>query len=322
MLENQKCFIKRHVRKQILQNSDIEEAIQKSYSILGSEQQTKNAIEIFEKTGSISETLHETEVIHLDISLLKAVAEKERLGSNTNNNHNRIITNMLETDQTIDEIFSLLKTKLRLGLAYAFWLSALATLIFTIISRKVIPQFRDMFESFGAELPEFTGMAVMWQDSIFPPSVIGAIFTCSIGLLLFIIKDLSSDMTKHSKIEKLPFIKNIVNYVQCIRWLSQLEAFSSLGYSLKDCQEELPTMPHDFNRHMPNTMEQLKVAEKIQNLPLEFEFQIHYLNQQAEKVITVTTRKLLGVVMLIVVSYISFSIIASYLPVLQLGAII
>ncbi len=229
---------------------------------------------------------------------------------------------MLETDQTIDEIFSLLKTKLRLGLSYALWLSALATLIFTMISRKVIPQFKDMFDSFGAELPAFTEMALKWQESILPPSIVGAIFTLSIGFILFFLKDLSSNISKHSIIEKLPFIRNIVKYIECIRWLSQLKAFTSLGYSLKECEKELPSIPHSFERHMPNTMEELKAAENIENLSLEFDYHIHQLNQQAEKLITNTTRNLLGVVMLILITYIVFSIIATYLPIFQLGAVI
>lgn len=322
MLEKHKSFIKRHMQELILKGNHAEEAILKSYSILNSADETKKAIKIYETNRSLTNTLFETGVIKLDKSLLKAIVEKEGKEESESLKSNDVVHNFLETEQTIDEIFSLLKTKLRIGLSYALWLSALATIIFTLISRKVMPQFKELFENFGAELPAFTILALEWQDSLFPPSVLGFTFTLSIAYLLFLTKNLSSITKNQSITAKLPFIKNVINYIKCIYWLSHLEALSKLGYSLKDTLSRLSEIPKDFEVHAPNLMEELLAADKIENLPTEFEHQRHHLNQCAEKIITNITRRILGLVMSLIVSYIVFSIMASYLPIFQVGAII
>ena len=51
MQEKHKSFIKRHIKIFILNGDDPESAIEKSYSILDSEQETKNAISTLRKTG-------------------------------------------------------------------------------------------------------------------------------------------------------------------------------------------------------------------------------------------------------------------------------
>ena len=322
MQENHKSFIKRHVRNLLAHGREPELAIKESFSILDSGSQTKHALNILESSGSLSKTLHETKVIQLESPLLDAIDEKENSDYDYQNDDTFMLVNMLETDQTIDEIFSLLKTKLRLGLVYALWLSAIATLIFTIISRKVIPQFRDIFEGFGAELPAFTKMAIAWQGSLISPGVVGGIFVLSLGMLIFSLKNLSSGLDNRSMVQRLPFIRNIINYTKCIRWLSQLKALSSLGFSLKSCQQRLADQPNSFQQYMPHTMRELLIAEQIEGLSVEFDYQIHQLNQQAEKLITNTTRSLLVVVMFFVVSYVVFTIYASYLPIFQLGAVV
>ena len=162
MQENHKSFIKRHIRALIDQGREPEIAIQQSYFILDSEQQTKTALSILEESGSLSTVLHKTEVVQLDSSLLDALAERENADGDDHDFDTFILVNLLETDQTIDEIFSLLKIKLRTGLSYALLLSTVATLIFTLISSKVLPQFEEMFAEFGAELPAFTKLAIMW----------------------------------------------------------------------------------------------------------------------------------------------------------------
>ena len=154
------------------------------------------------------------------------------------------------------------------------------------------------------------------------PGVIGLVFTFCIGALILSLRKLSSDLSNRSVIRRLPFIRNISNYTICIRWLSQLKALSSLGFKLENCEQKLSSQPQAFKKHMPHTMGELSVAEEIENLPMEFDYQIHQLNQQAESLVIKTTRSLLAVVMFFVMGYVTFTIYASYLPIFQLGAIV
>lgn len=326
MQEYQKLYIKRHVRSLIERGLSMETSLEKSYSVLdGAAKSNETLLEakkILRQSGSLTKALHDTSVIKLDDAVLSAILDKEGDESEENTGDKLILTNMLDTEQTIDEIFSLLKTKLKSGLIYALWLSVFATLIFSIISRKVLPQFKEIFQGFGAELPIFTQLAINWQESILSPDIIGIFFVLGIGWLIYSLRQLSNNSGHDSNLIRIPFIRNILNYTACIHWLSQLKVMSSIGYSLENARKRLSEIPSGFEHYLPHTLQELNHAESIDNLTLEFNYQIHQLNQQAEKLINTSTRWLLSVVMVIVVSYIIFTVFASYLPIFQLGVVV
>lgn len=322
--QTQKQFIQRHIRELVEQDLKAEEILQKSLTILDDSSITKQALKDLERSGSLTKTLHQLDIIRLDESLIKVIESQEGLKAPSSQS----IVALLDANETITDSFRLLKTRLTVGLAYALWLSIIATAVFSIISLKVLPQFDDIFSGFGAELPGFTRMALDWQSSLFSPGIIGLLFVLLIGYLLVSVQLLSKQRVVYQHnlqswiLTKIPFIKNVINFSKDIDWLSQLKILSSTGLSIKDSLAHISKLPTSLKKHLPDMITELKAAEKIGNIDTEFKYQSHQLNQLAEKIVTNAARNLVGVVMIFVVSYVIFTIFASYLPIFQLGAVI
>lgn len=318
MLETQKLFIQRQLTELVNRDLSSKEVLEKSLTILRSKETTDKALAKLKDCGSLTKTLHQLNIIQLEQSTLDVVAAEERLSSHSN----IAFTTLLDTNQTIGETFNLLKMRLSIGLGYALWLSIIATTIFSIITLKVLPQFEELFMGFGAELPQFTQMALSWQNSFFSPTVIGVLFTLIIIYLLVSIHRLSKNNIQRSMLSKIPFIRNVLNFTENIRWLSQLRILRSTGLDLNNCLEKLKSHPGTLKKYSPDLISELKAADEINNLENELEYQIHQLNQLAEKIVTNAARNLVAVVMAFVISYVVFTIFASYLPIFQLGAVI
>lgn len=67
---------------------------------------------------------------------------------------------MLERVATYKEKSELLKQKIKKAMKYPMTVIAVAIIVTVILMLKVVPVFDDMFKSFGAELPAFTKMVV------------------------------------------------------------------------------------------------------------------------------------------------------------------
>jgi len=324
MQESQKLFIQRHIRELIKQDIEPRYLLEKSLNILDDSKIAKQALVYFDETNSLTKTLHHLNVIQLDKPLLDAVAKQER-------NHslkNVSFVTLLDANQTITETFKFLKARLSVGLGYALWLSLVATTIFSIISLKVLPQYREIFTSFGADLPSYTQLALDWQESLFSPDVIGGLFVLVVGFLLFSVnslakqKNLEKERIRIRLLKRIPFIKRVIEFSKDIRWLSQLKILLSTGMTIEQSLSQLPDQSGALKRHQPEMMNELKAAEKMDSLELEIDYQSNQLNQLAEQIVTKESRYLVSVVMAFVISYVVFTIFASYLPIFQLGAVI
>lgn len=315
MQENQKLFIQRHIQTLSHRDFSHAEIIEKSFSILGSPRETEKAMDTYNGTKSLIRTLHTMEVIQLEQSVLDAmsdqceIAEDERFS----------FAAMLESDQTINDIFALLKTRLSLGLVYSLWLSVVATTIFTITSLKVLPQFKELFNGLNVALPYTTQLAISWQESIISPTVIGIVLCLIIIFLIILVRRVSKNKFSRTLLEKLPFVGAVVRLTQAIHWLSQMRILAGVGLDINACAEKLRPQPGVLIKYLPEMMVEMDAAQKIDNLTTEFEFQTSKLGQQAEEIVTSATRKLLGLVMAFVLSYVIFSIFATYLAIFQIG---
>ena len=71
---------------------------------------------------------------------------------------------MLERVATYKEKSELLKTKIKKAMKYPIAVIVVAIIVTIILLVKVVPVFSGLFESFGAELPAFTQMVVSMSD--------------------------------------------------------------------------------------------------------------------------------------------------------------
>lgn len=333
--EHQKSFIQRHIKELIKKNLEASDILEKSLGILDDASATKNALQLLEKTGSITQILHQLEIIQLDNSVAKIIQkqEKQLLDQGLSDDQKRLYSfvGLLDASETITELFKLLKTRLSLGLSYALWLSVIATGLISIVSGKVLPQFKEIFNGFGAELPLYTQMALNWQTSLLSPMVIGLFFIVTVGFLLFSVSRLSKKQLLGGKskqpftshfLSKIPFIKHVIHFTHLIHWLSQLRILNSSGLKLEKCLTVFPEPNGQLEKLLPNAIKELKAAEQIGNLDSEYIYQVNQLSQLGEMLVTKASQRLVAMVMTFVIGFVVFTIFASYLPIFQLGAVI
>ena len=232
---------------------------------------------------------------------------------------------MLGINQIVEASFQLLKTRLSMGLSYALWLSVFAASTFAIISLKVLPQFEHVYSEFGAQLPELTNIALSWQHSFFSPNLIGLLLVFNILMLLLAVRKISNDpYSKRSSLffkvlQRMPIISPVFNISHAMFWMGHLKILTSAGLSLKQSLETLAKPPKILMRKLPQVIEQLEVAEKIDNLPMEIDYQSEQLQSYAEAIVSRASRNLVAFVLVLVMSFILFTIFATYLPIFQLG---
>lgn len=319
----QKAFIQRHLISLIEQKHSGTIILEKSLSILNDTSITQGAVEYFEKSGSLVATLNYLKVIQLEPKLLNIIQQHD---NEQTTNHAGFIT-LLAADDVVAQTFSLLKTRLTVGLSYAMWLSIVATIVFSVINLKVLPQFEEIFAGFGAELPQATQFALSWQNSFLSPMSVGITFMVFIGYLLVSLRLLSKRrlIEKQSGKEplffKIPFIKSVVDFSKNIHWFSQINLLSATGLSLQQCLDELP-FPNSLNTQQSNMKAEMFAAEKIGSLAKELEYQTQELTERAEKIVTHAARNLITVIMVFVFGFVVFTLFASYLPIFQLGAVV
>lgn len=318
MLENQKLFIQRHIRELVGQHLPPAEILQKSLLIINNQQTTSQALRTFDKSGSLTQTLQQLDIIQLEPALLNTIKQQEQSGSQANTS----FVALLEANETISSTFDLLKARLSNGLTYALTLSMMATVVFSIITIYVFPQFNELFYTLGAELPDPTRMALAWNESWLSPGVIAFLFTLLIALLTFSIRLLSDQKINNSWLRRIPLINQVILFTENIHWLSQLRVLNSTGLSLDLSLDKGHAPSIHLKKQLPDLLNELKVAEKIGTLDAEFEFQSRQLNHLAEKIVTRVSRNLVTMVMSLVVGFIFFALYATYLPIFQIGAAI
>ena len=324
MNENQKLFIQCNMRQLLQQGHSPPEVLEKSLSILNNKQLVLEAKTHYDRCESLTKTIVHLGVIEVDDSLLTAISNKEKESTTANAS----FVELLAAHETISEVFSLLKIRLSMGLSYALWLSVIATIVFSIVNYQVLPQFEEIFQSFGADLPTFTKFALSWQSSVLSPSVLGFVFVITIGYLLATlyavpVNKLATGQSWNAKlIGRIPFIKSVVNYTHAVIWMSHLRVLQSVGMDMKEALNSLSKPPKSVSLHLPDGLDNLQVAESIGTLSDEIAYQSERIISSAEKVVTQASRKIMAVILAFVAGFIIFSIFASYLPIFQLGAVV
>ena len=318
MNDAQKIFIQRQILQLDQQQLSTEDILSRSLSILDDEDSQRAAFDIYKQTGSLIKTLTTIGAIQIDDQLLEVIENQDKKGLIE---HRSLLT-LLSTNYNISALFRLLKIRLSVGLSYAMWLIVVATFVFSWINLYVYPEFSAFFNDFGAELPHLTQMALDWQNNILSPAVIGIVLLLVLFMILIAIHRLSDNRTKIKLLNYVPFINRVIKLMNDIHWLGRLRILLSSGLTVEQCLEKLNREPHHLKRIIPQLMKELITSERIGTLNAEIEYQIDFLQQQAEKMVTNATRNFMALVMIIIVTYIVFALIASYLPIFQSGALI
>jgi len=315
MTKNQ--FIERQIYYSLQKGKEPRSVIESVLSSSCTQSETDKALQEYDASGSVSQVLQSLGVINLDKNFLPILKEIE-----TNETTSESITLILETKLIIKKTISLMQARLNIGLSYALVLVTIASLVLYLTSGDIVETFGVFFDETGTRLPKFSQFVISWQDSYFGPQFIAPILFILITFLLVITKRSSEKENSLAIFNKIPFLNNIVDFAKNLNWITQLKLLANANYSLEDAKAKLSIDSKLLSKHSPRIMTDLNNAEKLGNLNQEIEFQFDNLATNAELVVTKACRNLVAIIMVFVVSFVAMTVIASYLPIFQIGAIV
>jgi type IV pilus assembly protein PilC len=149
------------------------------------------------------------------------------------------LENMLDRIATYKEKTEALKSKIKKALSYPIAVVVIAVVVTAILLVKVVPQFKAVFEGFGADLPAFTqfvvGISEFMQESwyIFLFAIVGVIFFYK-NLLLRSAK--ARDRQDHILL-KFPVIGELLHKAAVAKFARTLSTTFAAGVPLVEALE-------------------------------------------------------------------------------------
>lgn len=316
MQQSTKSFIQRQILilfKRGLSPPDIfEQVLRNSLS----NEQFQSVQKVYQNTGSMVQALKHLDVIDIDNKLLTQITKLEKSTPSQ-----FPLAAVCQGQQSELEVFQLLKARLTNGLSYALMLLSIATITFYILSHYVLTQFKEIFDSFGAHLPAVTQFALDWQDSFFPPYLFTGLLLILIIFILFQLKQTSQALSSSLLVRHLPFLKNVFDFSKSIAWLNHLKLFLNCGVSLHSAIQKIGSHPVGLSKFSPQMNNELKQAEQLGTTTDEIEYQIAHLIMQGERIATKASQGFVLTIMLMVVTFVAFVLLASYLPIFSMGSV-
>lgn len=143
---------------------------------------------------------------------------------------------LLDRVATYKEKSEALKSKIKKAMNYPVAVVAVAFIVTGLLMVKVVPQFADIFEGFGAELPAFTQMVVAMSDWFQANWFIALV---SIAILITLHKEANNRSKKYRDtidaiLLKAPVVGNIVHQSVYARFSRTLATTFAAGVPLVD----------------------------------------------------------------------------------------
>ncbi len=149
------------------------------------------------------------------------------------------LESMLDRIATYKEKTEALKSKIKKALFYPIAVVVVALVVTSILLIFVVPQFQDIFEGFGAELPAFTMMVIgisEWMQAYWYVAI-GIIAATIFGLRIAGEKSEAFRNNRDKLILKLPVVGDILNKAAIARFARTLSTTFAAGVPLVEALE-------------------------------------------------------------------------------------
>jgi type IV pilus assembly protein PilC len=141
---------------------------------------------------------------------------------------------LLDKVATYKEKTEAIKKKIKKALTYPLTVLGIAVLVTTVLLIYVIPQFEDLFKGFGAELPAFTQMVVNMSHWLIEKGYMLIFIVGGIGYTFFYFKKRSAKMRENLDrlALKMPVVGDILVKAAIARFARTLSVMFSAGVPL------------------------------------------------------------------------------------------
>ncbi|HMM70775.1 MAG TPA: type II secretion system F family protein [Rhodocyclaceae bacterium] len=169
---------------------------------------------------------------HFDALFCNLVAAGEQAG---------ILDSLLDRLATYKEKILAVKSKIKSAMFYPIAVIVVAFVITAVIMMFVIPEFKKVFESFGAELPAPTLFVIALSDAFVAnsPLIFGGIIAAIVGFIYALKRSEKLQIAVDRLMLKLPVFGDIVRKATIARWARTLSTMFAAGVPLVEALDSV-----------------------------------------------------------------------------------
>lgn len=261
-----------------------------------------------------------------------------------------VLDSLLDKLATYREKIMAIKGKIKSAMIYPSAILATAFIITTIIMLYVIPAFKDLFSSFGADLPAPT-LLVIWLSDAFVKFwwlVFGIIFGAIFGTMFFFKRSPKFQEQVDRLLLKLPVLGEVVQKATIARWARTLatmftagvplvEALDSVGgasgnqvyaEATKRIQAEVSTgsslsFAMQRTNLFPNmVMQMTAIGEESGSLDHMLDKVADFYEEEVDNAVAAMSSLLEPVIMIVLGVLIGGLVVAMYMPIFKMGQVV
>lgn len=257
---------------------------------------------------------------------------------------------MLDKVATYKEKTESMKAKVKKAMMYPLMVVLAAIIVSTIMLVWVIPQFKDIFAGFGADLPAFTqwviGLSEWLQASWWQPVTIAVIL--GVGFVQGRRRSPKFNRFVDSVVLKLPVMGVIINKSAVARFARTLATMFAAGVPLVDSmdavagatgnklyEEATLQMKEDASKgvqlhvamlttqQFPSMVVQMtKIGEEAGRLEEMLNKVADYFEEQVDDLVDTLSKQIEPLIMAVLGVLVGGLVVAMYLPIFKLGAVV
>jgi type IV pilus assembly protein PilC len=290
------------------------------------------------ETGSALAAAFRKHPLYFDALFCNLVQAGEQAG---------ILENLLDRLATYKEKMLAIKSKIKSALFYPIAIIAVAFIITAVIMVFVIPAFKQVFTSFGADLPAPTLLVIAMSDwfvanwYIIFPAIAGGLY----GFFAAWKRSPAVQMFMDRLMLRLPLFGDLVRKSSIARWTRTLstmfaagvplvEALDSVGgaagnyvYALatKQIQQEVATgtsltvAMHNSGVFPPMVVQMCSIGEETGALDAMLSKVADFYEQEVDDAVEALSSLMEPMIMVVLGTLIGGMVIAMYLPIFKLG---
>ena len=293
-----------------------------------------------EEGASLAEALHRHPK-YFDDLYCSLVATGEQSGA---------LDTLLDRIATYKEKTEALKAKVKKAMNYPIIVVLVSLVVTGILLVKVVPQFEEIFQGFGAELPAFTQLVIAISDGV-QSSWYMLLIGCAafgFGLRTLLQKSQKSRDHRDKILLKLPIIGAIIDKSIIARLTRTLATTFSAGVSLTDALNSIAGVTgnavyrdatesickdvsggQSLQKAMRNSgnfpnlaVQMVAVGEESGSLDTMLNKVASYYEEEVDNMVDGLTSMLEPLIMIVLGVLVGGLIIAMYLPIFELGSVV
>jgi len=293
------------------------------------------------ETGSSLSQAFRKHPLHFDALFCNLVAAGEQAG---------ILDSLLDRLATYKEKILAIKSKIKSALFYPIAVIVVAGLVVSVMMLFVIPEFKKVFTSFGADLPAPTQIVIAMSDYFVENwyIVFGGLAVIIVGLSMAYKRSEKAQNTMDRFILQIPVIGDVVRKATIARWTRTLstmfaagvplvEALDSVGgasgnhvykVATKQIQSDVSTgtsltVAMQGAKVFPTMVVQMvSIGEESGQLDSMLSKVADFFEQEVDDAVAGLSQLLEPMIMVFLGTIIGGMVVAMYLPIFKIGAVV